>query len=343
MIRAGFVMTGFMVVAGCSTVVMPEAPPLRSQTSTTVGHPPLARRPAPVLHEEEERWRDRAALLMRDDRWADAALQWELLVLLRPDNSEYERALQDTRVRIAKLAAERQRRAEEARQRGDVEQAALWHFKTLVVDPDHVAAAQSLRALDRERLRRTYLARGARTQGSPNALAQILFPNGSPARPAVPAMKPAPAMSAPDDLDAGIMLYRQGELAASIEALHKHLQRSPQDVGARRYLGDAYTALAQRQLREGKEEPALALFEKAHREGDAADQAGTIRALRLSLAEEYYQRGVRTYHADLRQTIVLLERSLEFDPGHPQAALRLQQARASQRTLESIEKKKSRP
>ena len=113
MIRAGFVMTGFMVVAGCSTVEMPEAPPLRSQTSTTVGHPPLARRPAPVLHEKEERWRDRAALLMRDDRWADAALQWELLVLLRPDNSEYERALQDTRVRIAKLAAERQRRAEE--------------------------------------------------------------------------------------------------------------------------------------------------------------------------------------------------------------------------------------
>jgi tetratricopeptide (TPR) repeat protein len=340
-----------LALAGCVSREFPElttsARPAAATAEPVVSPPAVAAVNAmPSLHADEQRWRDRAATLARDERLAEAALQWEVLVLLRPDEQTYQHKLKETRGRIVRLVEERQRRAEEARKRNDGDQMVLWHLKTLAIDPDHAGAAQALREMDRERTRRTYLSRGPRAPGTPNMTAQVLFPNESAQRSATPAVKPAPRKPAPGlptpaDLDAGIILYRQGELTSSVESLQRHLQRMPNDGPAKRYLGDAYAGLAQRAMQQGQKEQALALYEKAQGEADAPDHSDSIRKLRQSLAEEYYQRGVRASTSNLRQSIALLEQSLQYDPTHAQAALRLQQARASQRTLDSIEKSKA--
>ena len=80
------------------------------------GHQVPEREPAPVVYTEpqaapaivrpvpaspraeadstfEQRRRERAEELTQADRWAEAAVQWDILALLRPDNAEYAKRL----------------------------------------------------------------------------------------------------------------------------------------------------------------------------------------------------------------------------------------------------------
>ena len=263
--------------------------------------------------------------LMRKERLAEAALQWEILALLEPHKREYGRRLEETRTLIRKAVAKQLRVAEKARSQGEVDQASLAYLKTLALDPLNQTAAQGLRALEQERVRTSLLARAPR----------ITMPT-DPA----PHAKPVPAFGANDqrDLDLGVMLYRQADYVGSIRVLDKFLQDNPADDQARQYLAESHIQQGRQFVQQGKKEEALASFEKARglRKPDTSELSNQIRALKKTLAEEYYQQGLRVYQTDLTKAMQYWQRSLLYDPNHMQAGLRLEQARRIQQKLKTI-------
>jgi len=115
----------------------------------------------------EQIYRQRATALAGDRRWADAAVQWELLTLLRPDSKDYRNEAERARLRAADAAATHVRVAEEARKRGSTEQATLSFLRALGADPGNVTAVNGLKVIEAERVRRAWLERPPRVSYDP--------------------------------------------------------------------------------------------------------------------------------------------------------------------------------
>jgi hypothetical protein len=90
-------------------------------------------------------------------------VQWELLVLLRPDEPEYRERTEEVRRRIAAAAEQFMALAEQARRSGNLERATVEYLRALNVDRHNARAVQGLREIERERNRRNYLNRAPRT------------------------------------------------------------------------------------------------------------------------------------------------------------------------------------
>lgn len=143
------------VISGCTTL-----PPADVTTpSATLPTAPVDPTHTQVL---ESAYRERAAALMQDRRWADALVQLELLTLLRPDVQEYRSEIEQIHKRITRSVAEILEAADLARRRGSLDQATLQYLRVLSLDRDNVRAAQGLREIERERTRRAYLNRPPR-------------------------------------------------------------------------------------------------------------------------------------------------------------------------------------
>jgi len=141
-----------MLLAGCVT---PPAPIAVS--------PESARASLPSREQTLERdYRARAAALMKDGRWADAKVQWELLLMLRPGAMEYRAQLDFTRKRIEETATEANANAAAARKRSDLDTATTQYLRALAADQENAIAAQGLREIERDRTRRAYLNRPPR-------------------------------------------------------------------------------------------------------------------------------------------------------------------------------------
>ncbi len=297
----------------------PEAPP----PGPRVAPPPSEEPVTPSTFELHRR--EQAQALQKQGRWAEAAAEWEILALLRPERAEYRRELNEARAHIEKTVSDRLQSAADMRQRGDIDRAQLLYLKVLSLDPDNTVAAQALRELEGDRTRRAV--RSAR----PAVVAKV--DRVSPAR------AESATASERRDLEYASLLLRQGEYAASIKAFEGYLKTHPKDDLGRRYLSDAHVQLGQQRLQQGKKEEAVLHLESANRlrGNDAPEINGTLTTLRKSLAEEYYQQGVRTQATDIRQAVALLERAVRYDPAHVNAIARLQQARQMEKNLRTIE------
>lgn len=309
------------ILAACATPPEPR-PGITSDTSIspTPSPPPL-----------EQHFLEQAQALMRQERWSEAAVQWEVLQLLHPDVSEYTQRLDTSRARARQTAAQHLEMADDARQRGNPDQAMVAYLKSLLMDPANKTALAGLRRIETERASMAY----------PNKASR---PNGMPRRnhaPTTAKAQPAPYGGTRQVLDVGILLFRQGDYAASIQTLEKYLRGDPQDESGRRYLIDAYLQIAQQRLRAGRREEALASMEKARSLKGQADKelAEGIQSLRHSLADEYYEKGVRAYYSDIGKAIAFWERGLQFNPYHKLSHARLNQARKAQQNLRALEGK----
>lgn len=148
---------------GCQTLPEGEAPSTSPQ--------PGAEQP-PALDAAASRLAPLAALLARhhalaqryarEQNWADALVQWELLALLKPDAQEYRDAIAQTRTQIATRSASLMQMAEQARKQGKLDQAEMLYLRVLNLDRENSAAAHALRELDMERARRAYTNRPPR-------------------------------------------------------------------------------------------------------------------------------------------------------------------------------------
>jgi len=125
---------------------LPPAPP-------PAPAPPVAAAPTPVVA-FEQRTRERAEAAVREGRLAQAADDWEILTVLRPENTEWRDRLEALRARIELEAGLHLQRAQQAAKRGDVEAATAQYAAVLALQPAHRQAADALRAIERERNRR---------------------------------------------------------------------------------------------------------------------------------------------------------------------------------------------
>lgn len=144
-------------LCGCATQPSTDAPagtppPVVTEDATRYSPSPAT----PSLDALEQRHRARAHAHARDNNWADALVEWEVLALLRPDAAEYRDALAETRARIKSLSAAHIRAAELARKQDNLEQATVLYLRALNVDRDNSVAAQALRDIDAERTKRAY-------------------------------------------------------------------------------------------------------------------------------------------------------------------------------------------
>lgn len=307
-----FALFPVLSLAACASM-----PPERPVPQSTGGGFALQ----PALYQSfEDAHRDKALSLQQQHRWAEAAMEWEILALVNPERVEYRNQQRDAQARIAKGVEENLKSADEARQRGDVQAASHFYLKALSLDPSNSTAADALRKLEHDSVRHTLHTR----------VAHMSKDAGTP--------RPGPA-SERRDLEFGALLLRQGDYPDSIKTLEKYLKSAPKDELARRYLADAHFQLAQQRLEQGRKEDALSHLENAKgtHEQDTAELKTSIETLRKALAEDYYQKGMKVYRANLDEAIADWERSVQYDPAHPQASARLQRARQMQQNLKAIE------
>lgn len=137
---------------------------------------------SPSVAAFERAQQERALKLVQEGRLAEAASAWEVLTLLRPDAAEYRERLEQTETRIDSETADLWRKAEQARRRGELDNAQSRYLLVLQLQPDHVAAADALRAIEKERNRRSYLGRLSRlTLGKRGAGGTEVAPVAKPA------------------------------------------------------------------------------------------------------------------------------------------------------------------
>ena len=160
-----------VLLAACGT--SPPAPAGFPDASDQAPARPVSRASAPS--DFERRVREQALAQTSQSRLSEAALSWEILVVLRPDEAEYRARLAETRSLIERKVPACLERGAQAVRRGALEEAEQHYLAALALQPDNAVAAEALRDLERVRIRRQVLGRPARTlqpvrtarQGSP--------------------------------------------------------------------------------------------------------------------------------------------------------------------------------
>ena len=137
--------------------------------------------------------------------------------------------------------------------RGDVETATSQFLALLALKPDHVQAADALRALERERNKHLVAARFARNQ-----VARPSNPDGATSahRPAMPAER--------NELEHAALLGRQGEVDEAIKLLERRLGANRRDTAVCPLLAELYAQKGEKLLPQDKSQ-ATAWFERALR------------------------------------------------------------------------------
>lgn len=194
-----------MALAGCASRA-PAPPP-----APDGGPVAPAVTPAAPLDAFQQQLQDRAERAEAQGRWAEAALGWEVLGLLRPDDGAVSDRLAAARQQIDAHVARHQAAAQAAQRRGDGQAAMREWLELLALDPTHRGAADALRQIERERSARSQVGRFAR-------------PVLPARRPAEPAPAPSPALaeaarSANSQREHATMLARQGDLDGAIALL----------------------------------------------------------------------------------------------------------------------------
>lgn len=258
-VQAGVLAGCLATLVGCSST----APLPVASTAPATMPPAVASRSG-----FEQDYRERASMAARQGRLADAALAWEVLTVLRPDVADYREALADTRRQIDAGVADRLPRAAQAQRRGDLDGATQLYLSVLALQPDHAAAADALRGIERERVKRQQLGRSSRLTLTRRAATEA----------EVMADKAAVAGGADrNELEHVAMLARQGEIDTAIGLLERRTAANRNDRAARELLADLYARKAEDAVVARDPAGAIALLEKSLR----LDPADTRVAERL--------------------------------------------------------------
>ncbi len=258
-----------VMLAGCASA----PPPSGIGATATVTHGASTASSAAF----EQHYRSRAGSAQRLGRLADAAMAWEVLTALRPESREYRDALLDTRRQIDAAVAERLPRAAQAQRRGDLDTAMQGYLAVLALQPDSLFAADALRSIERERVKRQQLGRLSRL---------ALMRRGTEAmRPNDKAV--APAGSDRNELEHATVLARQGEIDSAIGLLERRIAADRNDRAARNLLADFYERKADDVLAARDTAGAIALLEKSLRlHPSDARVANRLKQLRVAVVSK---------------------------------------------------------
>ncbi len=250
---------GILALAGCAGVAPPNP-----GAQPSAGGPAVVQAPAAGGREAglaaiarfEADQRAAATAAAAAGHWRKAALHWEAVAVLRPDDVQPRREAERALVQAEQTAQAKLLLARRARQRGDAEAAQRLFLETLAQAPGQTEAADALRALERERVARQHLGQ----------LSSFTLTNRFGAN----AMMQAGAARAPrgrgpqsNEIEHATLLAEQGELDGAIDLLAPLAAAQTPNPAARSLLADLYVRRAK------------ALAE--------TDRAGAIRALESSL------------------------------------------------------------
>lgn len=258
----------------------------------------------------------------------EALIEWKILATMRPGVGRYTKNMQHLEQRILDAARKYLRAGIEALENGNARKAKLEFLKSLAYDPRQSTATRYLREMERRAIQRVQAAKYERIMRR-----RMAKQTGESLAPI--------AQSGEQEfhyLEQGIRLFRDGELRNSIIEIEKFLSSYPGDPLARQYVHDAYLAIAMENVASGRLDAALANLEKSRNYAAEDDPRATafIRRIKKSLAEEYYKKGQRVFKSDIDRAIEYWQRSVEYDPEHAGAQMRLSMAIKIKRRLETL-------
>ena len=225
-----------VALAGCASRsgAPPAAPPSGETVSIAASDPS-----APLLETFEQRQRDAAAAAAQQGLWLEAAWAWEVLQALNPRDPEIAKRLADARQAATAAATERNARGKQALQRGDTDNAVRLYIEALSFVPAHVEAAEALRAIERDRVRRQHLGQVARY-----SLMRRPDNAATPAGATAPGTANNTVSAERNEVEHASMLANQGEIDGAITVLKPITTGPNADAGAKRLLADLYVKRA---------------------------------------------------------------------------------------------------
>ncbi|MDF1554822.1 MAG: hypothetical protein P1P84_17260 [Deferrisomatales bacterium] len=336
--------------AGCAPPIrrLPEPPPPRPATTPAPTVAPTvapAVQPRPGATAAGER---RARELRQRGDLAAALIQWRILRTLAPGDPGVQRQLAATQALIRQRVREKLAAGTAAERAGETARAREAYLQALALDPSDADALANLRSMETDAVFAVQQARLDKLLAR-RAQAAARKPEGQTA-PAVPHRGASTNGQERDYRDMGTALFEAGDYEASILELKKYLGSFPEDDAARDILHKA-----EARARKGNPPdevplpqappPGMAGGNAPPRPPTAATAvpalpvaAAAVTAADEEAAQDLYEQGVRASRQDIGEAIRLWEQSLERDPDHVQARLRLEQAQKMQQRLEAIDR-----
>lgn len=251
--RSGTAWLVLVLLAGCASKA-----PAPATEAAPKSEPPASAAPPPpdaVLPAFQQQHHAAADAAEQRGQWAQVFWHLDVLLALAPSDTELQRRRAQAEQAAQAAAAERQQRARQARARGDHETATRLYLELLSLVPGDADAADALRALERERVKRQHLG-----QLSRNTLTRRMG-----AEPTMPVSN-TPALgtggSDRNELEHASLLASQGELDGAIAVLKPLINVRRPDPAVRRLLADLYVRQAD-SLPPTRRDAAIAALERA--------------------------------------------------------------------------------
>lgn len=213
-----------LLLSACAGTAPPQPPPAAPDRQAL---PP--QRGQDAVESFEDRQRAQAETAMQQRRWADALWAWDVVLALEPRDVRAREQRNRARAQAEAAATERRARAQQARQKGDVEGAMKLYLEALSQWPDDAEAADALREMERQRTRRGNV-NGYRAPGA--AVVQRPYPDERKAAAAV--------VTGHNELEHASLLASQGDLDAAIAMLQPLTMGRRPDPAVRSRLADLY-------------------------------------------------------------------------------------------------------
>jgi hypothetical protein len=255
-------------LAGCAS-----EPPA---TGLPASVPDGSRAPARSLDAQaqfEQRQRALAETAAQQRRWADAVWAWDVVLALRPDDTQARDQRAKAQQQADDVAADRKARAQQARQRGDLDAATRLYLEALTQAPADRAAADALREIERQRSRRGnvqgYRVPGLNLVRRPDYGGWALLPERAGA-----------AASRSNAQEHASLMASQGDLDAAIAMLEPLAKPPRADPAVRAQLADLYWRQALRLEAKDRQAAVVALercLQLAPRHAQAAARLKDLR------------------------------------------------------------------
>jgi tetratricopeptide (TPR) repeat protein len=242
------------LLAGCASKGPGPAaesgpPPAATPDKTAAQEPGTA---LPVFQQQHQ-----AAAQAAEQRgqWTQALWHLDVLLALAPADADLQRRHANAQQAAQRAAADVQQRARQARARGDHESATRFFLEVLSLAPGDAEAAEALRALERERVKRQHL--GLLSRNTLNRRMGAEPPIASNTTPAATS-----GGADRNELEHASLLAGQGEVEGAIAVLRPLVTSRRADPAVRRMLADLYVRQADALLPD-RREAAVAALERA--------------------------------------------------------------------------------
>jgi tetratricopeptide (TPR) repeat protein len=241
------------LLAGCAS--KGPGPAAESGPTAVATEQPTTQEPGSVLPAFQEQHHTAALAAEQRGQWTQALWHLDVLLALVPTDAELQRRHAHAQQAAQRAATEVQQRARQARQRGDHESATRLYLEVLSLAPGDAEAAEALRTLERERVKRQHL----------GLLSRNTLNRRMGAEPPMPANTTPAATSGGADrneLEHASLLAGQGEVEGAIAVLRPLVTSRRADPAVRRMLADLYVRQAEALL-PARRDAAVAALERA--------------------------------------------------------------------------------